>query len=155
MATFLDRWEKAKKDFDQHAKKVTMLQQASGLTPLLKDVDAAFAKKQRKVALQALTKFNVGRQKYTSFLAHQVGPSSPHDPTIQQAVMALIKTIQAIETDIAHAIETLQEEKQPATAPKDAIKILILEGDLKSNIARTKKALAPHASIDKKYDVLK
>jgi hypothetical protein len=154
MPTFLSRWDTAKKAFDQHAKNEKTLQQTSGLTPLLKDVDAAFAKKQRKVALQALTKFNVGRQKYTRFLALQVGPSSAHDPTIQKAVMALIDAIKVIETDIAHAVEALQEDKQPANAPKDAIKILILEGDLKSNIARTKKALQPFAAIDKKYDLL-
>jgi hypothetical protein len=153
MATFLERWEKAKKDFDQHAKKMPKeLLQPSGLTPLLKEVDAAFAKKQRKIALQALTKFNVGRQKYASLLAHQVGPSSTLDPAALKAVMTLITAIGTIETDAAHAVETLQEDKG---GTKDPIKILILEGDLKSNIERTKKALGPHAAIDKKYEVLK
>jgi hypothetical protein len=128
---------------------------ASGITPVLKDVDTAIEKKERKPLEQALNKLMVARSAYCTFLSQEQKKYNPMQDDTQQAVWAayrdLIMGVQKIESDAADQAKTLQETKGAG----QAIQFFALEGDVKGTVVAAKKGLAPYAALDKKYNLLK
>jgi len=166
VGVYLTRWEKLKKDFEtktgakrpqETVKKalVGTVAKASGITPVLKDVDTSIEKKERKPLEQALNKLMVQRSAYCTFLSQEQKKFNPMVDDTQQAIWEayrdLIMGVQKIESDAADQAKTLQEAK----GATQGIKFLALEGDVKGTIAAAKKGLAPYAALEKKYDLIK
>jgi hypothetical protein len=165
--SYLARWEKLKTDFEantgrarpkEETKKflIGTVQKASGVTPVLKDVDTAIEKKQRTPLEQSLNKLMAIRSSYCTFLTSQQSVFAPGKATEDLAIWTeyrdLIKGLEAIETDASKDAKTLQEEKSPG---KQGIMWLSLEGDLKGTVEAAQKQLKPFAALEKKADVLK
>ena len=167
MSDYLKRWEKLKKDFEtasgskrpkETVKKALLgtVQKASGLTPVLKDIDTALSKKQRAPLEQALNKLMVVRSDYGKFLMKEQAQyvNSPDDPdmTIWKAYKDLLFGIQKLEEDAAVDAKKLQETKQTGVT---GITWLGLEGDVKGTVADAKKKFTSFADKEKKYNLLK
>jgi len=164
---YVARWEQLKKDFEQATgksrpretvKKAVLgtIQKASGITPILKDMDTALQKQERTPLEQSLNKLFAARGVYAIFLSKEQSNflNDPQDPNllVWTAYRDLIFGMQKIETDAAAEAKTLQEKKNPG---KVAIEWLSLEGDLKGTIAAAKKDLALSPDLEKKHGVLK
>ncbi|HEX3745910.1 MAG TPA: hypothetical protein VHW09_18340 [Bryobacteraceae bacterium] len=165
MANYLKRWEDLKKAFEsttnqqrpKEVKKKIILgtvQQASGLTPVLKTVDAALEKKQRAPLEQALNKLFQVRGTYATFLMGEQKKflNDPDDPemVVWIAYKDLIFGIQKIEEDASKDAKALQEAKGGETG----ITWLSLEGDIKGTVQAAKKLFAPFAAQEKKNKLL-
>lgn len=167
MGKYVKEWEKLKEDFEattgaKRPKETgrdydsgAAVAKASGITPVLKDVDTALEKKQRLPLEQALNKLMVARSSYVTFLMKeqkQFNPMDDGDLPMWTAYKDLYMGIQGIEDKASQEAKTLQEQKSPG---QEAIIWFGLEGDLKGTIAAAKKALAPFATLEKKHGVLK
>jgi hypothetical protein len=162
MAIFLPRWEKLKKDFEtetnqsrpQEKVKIALIgsiSKSSGITPVLKDIDSALDKKERKPLEQAINKLMVQRSSYCTFLANEQ-KQYDHGGDIWMSYQGLIKGLEKIEKDAGDAAKGLQEAKSPG---KQGIEFFALEGDLKGTLAAAKKGLTPYGALEKKYGLLK
>jgi len=180
MTTFLKEWEKAKKEFqtkiaaelknggqgipaDFRNAVVTLVKTDTGMTPALKDVDAAFTKKHRKAAMEGLTKVHGVIEKAAMAVqkialgAGGKAAEATDDATvdalneIQNIGLDFKRKLTAFETDIAKAIEKLQEAKSPTGAKID---IISLEGDLEGAVNQFKKDVKAHAALEKVHKVL-
>ena len=167
MPDYLKRWETLKKTFEtktgskrplETTKKILLgtVQKASGITPVLKDVDTALSKKQRVPLEQALNKLMAARGTYCTFLMKEQKQflNDPNDPdmVIWTAYRDLIFGVQNIEEDAAKEAKKLQETKAPG---QTGITWLGLEGDVKGTIAAAKKAFGAFAAQEKKNNLLK
>jgi bacterioferritin-associated ferredoxin len=161
MGVYLDRWQQLTQTFETDANKKRPLEtvkkaligtvaKSSGVTPVLKDIEAALEKKQRKPLEQAINKLMVQRSSYCLFLGKEQA-QYPHGDDIWMAYQALIKGLEKIEMDAGAEAKALQEEK----GGKPGIEFFALEGDLKGTLAAAKKGLTPHAALEKKYGLLK
>ena len=180
MSDFLADWNKAKKDFttgvvgelqkagagipaDFRQEVVALLKAETGMTPALKEVDAAFAKKYRKAVMQGLTKVHAVIEK-SAMQVQRVAVRAGNKATevternaqnalgeIQMIGMEFKRQITGFETRIAKELESLQEEKSPEGTK---INIISLEGDMNGALAKFKSATKPHAELEKKLKVL-
>ena len=164
---YLAKWEQLKKDFEVTTNKsrpketvkkaiVGTVQKASGLTPILKEVDTALQNQERKPLEQSLNKFFAARGAYATFLSQEQKQflNDPNDPDlfVWTAYRDLIMGMQKIETDAAADAKKLQEKKGGG---KVAIEWLSLDGDLKGTVAAAKKDLAAFSALEKKHGILK
>jgi hypothetical protein len=162
---FLADWTKIKKAFDQAAKGVqnpdeittkflALMDKSTGLTPILKEIDAAFAKEHRKAANAALLKFYGKREAIALLLAKMVPKLTDDD--LQMATMTLMKAIPALEKKMQETFKDLQDDKAGAQGASDWNLMLLFETDLQKNIDQLAKDLkpAPLAKIEKKHEVL-
>lgn len=181
MSNYLADWTKAKKDFAATAVGelqkggaaipaeirqgvVTLLKTETGLTPALKEVDAAFGKKYRKAVMQGLTKVHAVIEKTIMAVqaVSQKARSAAMDATdhaaqgaldeIHMAGVVFNRTIGGFETRIAKELESLQEEKSADGATK--IDIISIEGDVNGALAKFKSATKPFAILEKQYKLL-
>jgi hypothetical protein len=167
MSDYVKRWETLKKAFEtttgskrpqETTKKILLgtVQKASGITPVLKEIDSALAKKHRVPLEQALNKLMSVRGVYCTFLMKEQKQfvNNPNDPdmVIWTAYKDLIFGVQKIEEDAAKEAKQLQEKKEPN---KTAITWLGLEADVKSTVAAAKKLFTPFAAQEKKNNLLK
>jgi len=162
---FLADWERLKKAFDAAAKSVqnpdpvttsflAVMAKPTGLTPILKDIDAAFAKEQRKPATEALLKFYAKREPISVLLAKVVPKIT--DQRLGDAAMDLMAGIPALEKSMQKKLKELQDDKAGAQGASDWNLLLLFETDLQKNIDLLAKDLKPAAlaKIDKKHDVV-
>jgi hypothetical protein len=162
---FLSDWNRMKRDFDAAAKAVqapddittkflAAMAKPTGLTPILKDIDAAFAKEHRKDANAALLKF-YGKREPIALLLAKIVPKITDD-NLQMAAMTLMKEIPALEKKMQTAFKTLQDDKAGGSGASDWNLMLLFETDLKKNIDQLAKDLksAPLAKIEKTHDVM-
>jgi hypothetical protein len=164
---YLAIWEQLKKDFEkttgnarpkETTKKVLLgtVQKASGISPILKDVDSALQKQERTPLEQSLNKLFAARGAYVTFLNQEQKQflNDPADPEliVWKAYHALIFGLQKIETDAAGDAKKLQAKKSPG---KVSIEWLSLEGDLKGTITTAKNDLSKFSSLEKKHNILK
>ena len=180
MSNFLADWSKAKKEFtvavagqlqaggaafpaDVRQGVVAFLKAETGLTPALKEVDAAFGKKHRKSVMQGLTKVHAVIEK-TAMQAQGIAlkaGSKAGEVTDDKAKRALDeiqmlgldfkRTITGFEVRIAKDLEKLQEAKSP-----DGVKIDIisLEGDMNGAIAKFKTDTKAFGEAEKRLKML-
>lgn len=158
--SYVARWEQLKKDFEKASGLnrpkqtkdtiVGTIQKASGITPVLKEVDAAIAKKQRTPLAQALNKFFAVRGPYVTFLQNEM-KQYLDDLEMATAFKDLMVGLGKIDVDAAAELKKFQEAKSPG---KVAIEFLQIEGDVKGTVAAAKKDLAPFAAIEKKHKIL-
>jgi hypothetical protein len=165
VGVYLKRWEQLKADFEKttgtnrpkekQATIIGTIQKSSGLTPVIKDVEAALEKKQRTPLEKALNKLFVTRGTYATFLMNEqkkfVNDPSDPDMIVWTAYRDLTFGIQHIEQDAAKEAAKLQEEKGGG---KVAIQWLSLEGDIKGTVQAAKKAFASYAAQEKKNKLL-
>jgi hypothetical protein len=161
MGAYLTRWQNLKQAFETEAQKKRPLEttktllgtaaKSSGVTPILKDIETALAKKERKPLEQALNKLNVARSSYGKFLSLEQAKFQD-DPVVWKAYHSLIIGLQDIEVDLAAAAKSLQEAK---SSDQKGIEFFGLEGDLKGALVAAKAKLAPFATLEKKYGLLK
>ena len=162
---FLGEWERLKKAFDNAAKTVqnpdavtsaflAVMAKPTGLTPILKDIDAAFSKGQRKPANEALLKFYGKREPISLLLTKALNKIS--DPNLQNAAMDLMAGIPALEKAMQKKLNELQDEKAGETGASSWNLLLLFETDLKKNIDQLTKDLKPAAlaKLEKKHDVI-
>jgi hypothetical protein len=162
---FLADWEKLKKPFDAAAKAaqatddktkafLAVMAKPTGLTPILKDIDAAFAKNHRKAATEGLLKFYAKREPISVLLAKMM----PHisDNGLNDAAMDLMAGLPALEKAMQKKVKELQDDKAGAAGASDWNLLLLFETDLQKNIDQLTKDLKPAAmaKIDKKHDVV-
>lgn len=180
MTSFLADWSKAKKDFtvavagqlkaggaafpaDVRQEVVAFLKAETGLTPALKEVDAAFGKKHRKSVMQGLTKLHAVIEKsamQAQKVAFKAG-SKVNDVDDDEAKRALgeiqmlgldfKRVMTGFEPRIAKDLEKLQEEK---SADGVKIDIISLEGDMNGAIAKFKSDTKAFGDIEKKLKML-
>jgi hypothetical protein len=164
---YVARWEKLKKDFETASQaKRPMLKvkdadagivaKSSGITPVLKDIDTALQKKERKPLEQAINKLMVVRGPYATLLAKEAGKYSDwnEDPSfeaISTAFRDFMMGLQKLEVDAAADAKKLQVAKGAA----EGIEFFALEGDVKGTVSTAKKALAKFAALEKKHNLLK
>ena len=162
MGAYVTRWEQLKQDFETESNQKRPLDtvknallgtvaKASGVTPVLKDVDSALQKKERKPLEQAINKLMVQRSSYCTFLAKEQAKYD-HGGDIWMAYQGLIKGLEKIEKDAGDAAKALQEAKSPN---QKGIEFFALEGDIKGTIVAAKKSLGPYAALEMKYALLK
>lgn len=166
MGVYLTRWEKLKTDFETNANKkrpletvkkalVGTIEKSSGITPVVKAIDAALEKKQRVPLEKALNDLMAVRSTYCSFLTKEQTPHlhDPNDPdlTIWTAYRDLIKGIEKLEMDGAEAAKKLQETKGAGAS----ITWMGLEGDVKGTVAKAKKDFEKFSAQEKKNGLLK
>lgn len=162
---FLAEWEALKTAFDQAAKAVdkpdevttkflAVMAKPTGFTPILKEVDAAFAKEHRKAATEALNKFYAKREPLAMVLA-KMAPKIA-DPGLNDATLDLMSGIKELEKSIQTKVKALQDEKAGEKGASDWNLLLLIETDLKKNIDKLAKDIKPAAlaKIDKKHDVV-
>jgi len=159
--SYVARWEQLKKDFETNTGKARpketvkagilgTIQKASGITPVLKEIDAAIQKKQRAPLAQAITKFLAVRGPYVEMLMRETGHVMD-DLDLATAYKNLQTGLGQISIDAGKELNTLQETK---VSGKVAIPFFEIEGDIKATIARAKKDLAPFAALEKKHKVI-
>jgi len=160
--SYVSQWEKLKKDFEnatgserpKQTKETIFgtIQKASGITPVLKDLDSAIAKKERAPIAQAITKFLAARGPYVEMLMKETGHAMVNDDlALATAYKDLQTGLGKISVDAGKELNTLQEAKSPG---KTAIPFFEIEGDVKATIATAKKDLAAFAALEKKHKVL-
>ena len=162
---FLAEWETMKKAFDKAAKAakpndaitksfLATMAKPTGLTPILKDIDAAFASNERKPATDALLKF-YGKREPVSKLMAKVLPDIG-DPALNDAVMDLMAALPALEKSIQGKVKQLQDQKAGAKDASNWNLLLLFETDLRKNINQLAKDLKPAAlaKIEKNNEVL-
>jgi hypothetical protein len=162
---FLAEWNRTKKAFDTVAKGaqnpddvttkfLAAMDKPTGLTPILKEIDTAFANEHRKAANAALLKFYSKREPIALLLAKMVPKLT--DDKLQMATMTLMKAIPALEKAMQEKLKALQDEKAGAKGASDWNLLLLFETDLQKNIDQLAKDLkpAPMAKIDKPHEVL-
>ncbi|MDB5819264.1 MAG: hypothetical protein JWQ11_2904 [Rhizobacter sp.] len=163
--SYLAQWEKLKKDFDTVAKGLhqpnastltflASMAKPTGLTPILKEIDAAFDKEHRKTVNELLLKF-YGKREPTSLLLSRTVPHL--DGPLQSAAIDLSSQIVTLEKSIQQKMKELQDGKAGAKGASDWNLSLLFETDLKKNIEQLTKDLKPSplAAIEKKRGVLK
>jgi hypothetical protein len=163
--TFLADWERMKKAFDAAARAVQspdpvtakfleVMAKPTGLTPILKEVDAAFAKEQRKPATEALKKFYGKREPISVLLAKMVPKIT--DNALNDAAMDLMAGLPALEKSIQTKLKELQDDKAGEQGASSWNLLLLFETDLQKNIdTLTKDLTVPAlAKIDKEHDVV-
>ena len=140
---FLADWTKIKKDFDAVAKTVqapdevttkflALMAKPTGLTPILKEIDAAFAKEHRKAASEGIQKFYGKREPIAIMLAKIVPKLT--DDNLQMAAMTLIKEIPALEKKMQLKFKDLQEDKAGAAGASDWNLMQVSDADLQKSI---------------------
>ena len=155
-------WEQLKKNFEKNTgldrPKLTKdpifgtIQKASGITPVLKEIDAAIAKKQRAPLAQAITKFMAVRGPYVAMLMKETGHFMANDDDVLATAYTKLQSgLQQIAVAASNELKTIQEAKIPGTV---AVEFLEIEGDVKATIATAKKDLAPFAALEKKHKVI-
>lgn len=160
--SYAARWELLKKTFEKNTglerpklTKDTLIgtvQKASGITPVLKDIDTAIAKKQRTPLAQAIAKFMAVRGPYVEILMKETGHlMASNDDELAAAYVKLQSGLQQIAVDASAELKAVQEAKTPNAV---AVEFLEIEGDVKATIATAKKDLAPFAALEKKHKVL-
>jgi hypothetical protein len=164
---YVARWEKLKKDFETafQAKRPMLkvkdadagvVSKSSGITPVLKDIDTALQKKERKTLERAINKLMVVRGPYATLLAKEAGKYSDwnQDPSfeaISTAFRDFMMGLQKLEIDAAADAKKLQVAKGAA----EGIEFFALEGDVKGTVSEAKKGLAKFAALEKKHGLLK
>lgn len=180
MTSFAKEWEKAKKDFKTDIVSklqnggdgipaeiktafVTYLKGDTGMTPALKDVDAAFDKKHRKAVMKALTSLHAVIEKAGMQLekVSLAAGSKALDTKDKKAKFVLSdlettgimfkKELTGFETKVAKQLESLQEDKSDSGEKVD---IVSLEGDMNGAISKYKKDTKDFADLEKKFKVL-
>jgi hypothetical protein len=161
MGVYVTRWEKLKKKFETDtqisrpkeaivkALGVT-IEKSSGITPVLKEIDAAIEKKQRLPLEKALNNLFKVRSSYASFLIKEQSLYQD-DPVIWQGYKNFIMGIQKLEEDGAHEAKSLQEAK--STGP--AVTWMGLEGDLKGTLEKAKKDFSSYPLQEIKNGMIK
>ncbi len=129
---------------------------SSGITPVLKDIDTALGKKERKTLERAINKLMVVRGPYATLLAKEAGKYSNwgDDPSfegISTAFRAFMMGLQQLEVDAGADAKKLQEKKGAA----EGIEFFALEGDFKGTVAAAKKEFAKFAALEKKHGLIK
>jgi hypothetical protein len=164
---YVARWEKLKKDFETafQAKRPMLkvkdadagiVTKSSGITPVLKDIDTALQKKERKTLERAINKLMVVRGPYATLLAKEAGKYSDWNEDLSfQAISTAFRDfmmgLQKLEVDAAADAKKLQETKGAAAG----IEFFALEGDVKGTVSSAKKGLAKFATLEKKHSLLK
>jgi hypothetical protein len=165
VGVYLVEWDKLKKAFEtatnQARPKETVqkaligtVAKASGITPALKDVESALAKKERKTLEQAINKLEVTRQTYGVLLEKeqkQFNPSDDAQMVFWTAYRDLKRGLEQIVVDAGKAAKALQEEKSPI----EGLQFLPMEAEVKSVLVDVKKKLTPYAALEKKHGLLK
>lgn len=188
MAGILADWEQIKRDFAQgvateiktgsisqdYADAIKkLLTTDTGLTPALKDIDTAIAKKERKTAMTGLTKLHMVIEKIRKPIDDLISlggnkatdqekvfkqSKDPVDKMKLKMLNDLVETIFTykqgilkLETTVAKAIEKVQEQKGP-TGKK--IDIISLEGDMKGALEVFKNAIKPFVNEEKTHKTL-
>jgi hypothetical protein len=160
--SYVARWEQLKKDFEKTTglerpklvkdSIIGTIQKASGITPVLKDLDSAIAKKQRAPIAQAITKFMTVRGPYVEILMKETGHCMANDDDVlAMAYTKLQSGLQKIAADASEELKSVQEAKSPGTV---AVDLLEIEGDIKATIATAKKDLTAFAALEKKHKVI-
>ena len=162
---FLAEWERMKKAFDNTAKTVqnpdavtsaylAVMAKPTGLTPILKDIDAAFSKEQRKPINEALLKF-YGKREPISVLLAKIVPKLT-DKALLDATMDLMVDLPALEKAMQTKLKELQDDKAGETGASSWNLLLLFETDLKKNIDQLTKDLKPAAlaKLEKKHEVI-
>lgn len=163
--SFLAEWEQMKKKFDAAAKTIqnpdpvttaflAVMDKPTGLTPILKEIDAAFAKEQRKPATEALLKFYGKREPISKLLAKMVPKIT--DDGLNDAAMDLMAALPALEKSMQSKVKQLQDDKAGVAGASNWNLLLLFETDLQKNIDQLAKDIKPAAiaKIDKKHDVV-
>jgi hypothetical protein len=164
---YVARWETLKKNFeavynakrpmlkikDADAGVVTV---SSGITPVLRDIDTALQKKERKPLEQAINKLMVVRGPYATLLAKEAGKYSdwnenPNNEAVSTAFRDFMMGLQKLEVDAAADAKNLQLAK----GATQAIEFFALEGDVKGTVSEAKRGLAKFAALEKKHNLLK
>ena len=163
MGVYVTKWENLKKDFENKTNQarpretvkkalIGTVAKSTGITPALKDVESALAKKERKTFAQALNKFEIQRNAYSKFLAEEQTHLDPAtDEAVWKAYQSLIQGLHGIADEAAKDAKSVQEEKSPI----EGIQFLAMEAELKNVVADAKKKLTPYAALEKKYGLLK
>jgi len=158
--SYAARWEKLKKDFETDAGKprpqlkvkvgfLGSFAKASGITPVMKEVDAALQKKQRAPLAQAINKFMKVREEYTNLVSKE--SFKMDDIEVQKVYSTFLQGIAKITVDVQEDLKKLQETKVPG---KVAVALLEIEGDMTGTIAKAKKDLAKFSTLEKKHSVV-
>ena len=164
---YVARWEQLKKDFETiiNAKRPMLkvndadagvVTKSSGITPVLKDIDTALQKKERKPLEQAINKLMVVRGPYATLVAKEAGKYSdwnadPSHEAISTAYRDFQMGLQKLEIDAAADAKKLQVTKGAA----EGIEFFALEGDVKGTVSAAKKGLAKFAALEKKHNLIK
>lgn len=188
MAGILATWEQIKKDFaaaaavelksgslpaDYSAALKKVATTDTGLTPALKEFDAAISKKERKPAMTGLTKLHMviekirkpiddlislGGNKVTDQELIAKKTKDPADKLKWKMLNDFVETIFTykkgilnLEAMAAKAIETLQVEKSPV---KKKIDIISLEGDMKGALDKFKSDVKAFTAEEKHFKAL-
>jgi hypothetical protein len=142
---------------------IELVKRDTGLTPALKVVDAAFAKRHRATVMKALTKVHTVIEENTKVFQRAAVPAmnAANDAFGTGAYDALndiamcIKDFNGkvikLETDIAKELEDLQEAKG-TTGVK--VEIISLEGDMKGAVEKFKKDIKNFKDLEKKFKVM-
>jgi len=180
MTAFLKDWEKEKKAFKANVltelqnggaaipadfKKLaaTFLKADTGMTPALKEVDAAFGKGHRKAVMDALTALHAVIEKTAVKVLTFAGEArtKSNEVTDQTASNALSeihmagatfnKVVIGFETPVARELEKLQQTKSPTNTKID---IISLEGDMDAALAKFKTEAKKYSELEKKFKTL-
>jgi hypothetical protein len=142
---------------------VTYLKGDTGMTPALKEVDAAFDKKHRKAVMKALTSLHAviekaGMQLEKVSLAAGSKALDTKDRGAKNALSEIEMTgitfkqkLTGFELKVAKELESLQEDKSESG---EKIDITSLEGDMNGAISKYKKDTKDFADLEKKFKVL-
>ncbi len=164
MGKYVKEWEAIKAKFEASAgiKRPTEtvknamlgdLKKASGLTPMLQEIDTALEKKQRAPLEKALNRYHNMQEPYVAFLRTEMKKYSPDtDEDIVLAFGNFMREMLGIEDKVSADAKALQEEKSPGAT---AIKWLFLEADVKGTIDKAKKDFIPYAAFEKRFGLVK
>jgi hypothetical protein len=168
MGKYVKDWETLKTNFEANTGKtrpketvkkaiIGTVQKASGLTPLLKDIDSAIEKKERLNIEKALNKFHSVQESYVMFLQNERKPylamTNDGDEDMLKEYGKLISGLLNIEKEVADDAKKVQEQKSGDGA--SSITWLFLEADVKGTIAKAKKDFTPFAALEKKFNLIK
>lgn len=156
--SYVERWEKLKKDFETTTQKprpqrevqlglLGTIKMASGITPVLRDLDEAIKKQQRAPIAKAINKFMEVRGPYVAMLVKETGHAmTGDDMELATAYKDLQTGLGKISVDAGKDLEKVQAAKEPG---KVSIPFFEIEGDVKATIAKAKKDLAPFSTLEK------
>lgn len=164
MGKYVQKWQAIKAEFEKDAEMARpkesvkagilgTIKKASGLTPVLQEMDTALEKKQRYPLEKALNKYHSVQEPYVGFLREEM-KKYLDDPELKiaGAFTKMMREMLALEQEAAADAKKLQEEKSPGGA---AIQWLFLEADVKGTIEKAKKDFTPFAALEKKFGLVK
>jgi hypothetical protein len=161
MSNFAGDWDKLKKNFDATGLKrptgiretmIGTIKKGTGISEVLREIDAAIAKKGRAGLAQAINKFLVMRDPFCKIISDRAKKAAmvDNDDEAATAYVSLTSGLQKIAVAASEELKKIQEKKNPgATVP-----MIEIEGDVKATVNAAHRTLLAFPVLLKQHKVL-